>query len=180
MPNLRPFRDVNEHDVVNLFKISGTVPVTKGTMVKIVSGWDNDQEVQLLGSPGASYNNTVTQRYGVQAQIAACNGSGDNAVGVLLYDVRETDENGERLIFNPRKAAQMQCVLSGQAVPFATKGVFLYSGVGGVPTGGAAAYLATDGGITAVGTPFSTLVTKVGTFLGQKDSRGWTLFKLDL
>ena len=94
MPNLRPFRVVDEHDVVNLFKFSGTIPATKGTMVKIVSGWDNDQELQLLGSPGASYNNTVSQRYGVQAQIAACAGSGDAAVGLLLYDVREVDENG--------------------------------------------------------------------------------------
>ena len=35
MPTLRPFRDYDEHDVVNLFKYSGTIPVNKGTVVKI-------------------------------------------------------------------------------------------------------------------------------------------------
>jgi hypothetical protein len=180
MPNLRPFRVVDEHDVVNLFKFSGTLPASKGTMVYIHSGWDADQDLQLLGSPGASFNNTVSQRYGVTARVAACNDSGQAAVGLLLYDVRETDENGEKLIFNPAKAAQMQCVLSGQAVPFATKGIFLYSGVGGTPVAGSPAYLGTDGGITSAGLLYNTTVTKVGSFLGQKDGRGFILFKLDL
>lgn len=180
MPNLRPFRVVDEHDVVNLFKFSGTLPASKGTMVYIHSGWDADQDLQLLGSPGASFNNTVSQRYGVTARVAACNDSGQAAVGLLLYDVRETDENGEKLIFNPTKAAQMQCVLSGQAVPFASKGVFLYSGVGGTPVGGQPAYLGVDGGPHANGVLYNTLNTRVGTFLGAKDSRGWTLLKVDL
>lgn len=47
---------------------------------------------------------------------------------MLLYSVKEEDENGEKLKFNPRKAAEMEVVLSGQAVPVVTKGVFLYSG----------------------------------------------------
>ena len=37
MPTLRPFRDYDEHDVINLFSWSGAVPAYKGTMVKIAS-----------------------------------------------------------------------------------------------------------------------------------------------
>ena len=31
--NLRPFRDYDEHDVVNLFAFSGSYPQTKGNIV---------------------------------------------------------------------------------------------------------------------------------------------------
>ena len=39
MPTLRPFRDYDEHDVINLFSWSGAVPAYKGTMVKIASNF---------------------------------------------------------------------------------------------------------------------------------------------
>ena len=52
----------------------------------------------------------------------------DVPLGMLLYDVREDDENGEKLIFNPRKAAENDYVISGQAVPILTRGIVLYSG----------------------------------------------------
>ena len=35
-----------------------------------------------------------------------------------------TDENGEKLLYNPVKRAELQAVLSGQAVPVATRGIF--------------------------------------------------------
>ena len=40
MPTLLPFRDYDEHDVINLFAWDGAVPATKGTIVKIKGdGW---------------------------------------------------------------------------------------------------------------------------------------------
>lgn len=134
--NLRPFRDYSEHDVVNLYAYSGdSTLVTKGLVVKIQGeGFapdttQNSYDVNArLGSVGASYNNTVSLRYGATPKVASA-ASGDAALGLTLLDVRETDENGEKLIFNPRKAAEMNVVVSGQAVPVLTKGVVLYSGV---------------------------------------------------
>jgi len=73
----------------------------------------------------------------------------------LLNDVREVDENGEKLIFKPRKAAEMQCAVSGQAVPIAIRGVFLYSGIAGDPTAQGVAYATGDGGLST--TASSTL-----------------------
>jgi hypothetical protein len=174
MPNLRPFRDYDEHDVVNLFAYSGSLPVTKGTIVKIVgNGWKNTDELDMLGSPGASYGNTVSERYGVAAKVGTA-GSGEAGLGVLLYDVKETDENGEKLIFNPRKAAEMGVAISGQAVPVATRGVFLYSGVAGTPVAGGAAYW-NGSEISSV-----TGANSIGTFLGAKDSDGNVLVKINL
>ena len=177
MPNLKGIQQFAEVDVVNLFAFSGNFPVEKGTFVKIVSGWNAEQDLQMIGNPGIQVNNTVSQRYGVAAKIAACNGSGDAAVGMLLYKGAEVDENGEKLIYNPRKAVEMEVFLTGQAAPFVTKGVFYYSGVAGAVTPGAAAYLGTDGGLNVSGSSSST-ATKVGKFLGHKDAAGFVLFKL--
>lgn len=173
MPNLRPFRDYDEHDVVNLFSYSGSLPVNKGTIVKIVgNGWKNTDELEMLGSPGASYGNTVSERYGVAAKIGKA-GSGDASLGILLVDVKETDENGEKLIFNPRKAAEMGVAISGQAVPVATRGVFLYSGVAGSPAAGGTAYW-NGSEISSVGG------TTIGKFLGAKDADNNVLVRINL
>jgi hypothetical protein len=98
---------------------------------------------------------------------------------MLLYSVRETDENGEKLIYNPRKAIENNWVISGCGVNIVTKGVFLYSGVGGTVTVGANAYLNSNAEISVTGDSAST-ATKVGKFLGPKDSNGVVLFKLEL
>ena len=79
----------------------------------------------------------------------AVNTDEDNAIGMLLYDVKETDENGEKLIFNPRKAAELQVALSGQAVPVVSKGIFLYKGIDGTPTAGGNAYIGANGILSA-------------------------------
>lgn len=179
MPTLRPFRDYDEKDVINLFAFSGTLPATAGTLVKIQgNGWKSDDEISFLGGVGASYSNTVSERYGVAGKVAATS-SGDNPLGMLLFDVRETDENGELLKFNPRKAAEMNAVLSGQAVPLITKGVFLYSGTvlaSQTPVGGTALYPGVSGEI-ATGV---SQAASIGKALGPKDGNGCVLIKLDI
>ena len=173
MPLLRPFRDYNEKDVINLFAFSGTLPATKGTLVKIQAGFKATDEISMLGNVGQSYPNTVSERYGVAAQVAVA-GTGDSALGMLLFDVRETDENGELLKFNPRKAAEMGAVISGQAVPIVTRGIFRYSGAAGTPTAGGTAYNGANGVISATGTQV------VGKFLGAADADGFVTVKLSL
>jgi hypothetical protein len=176
MPNLKPFRDINEHDVINLYKfISGTA--NKGTFVKILSGFNNeDSNVGItLDASAQTYTNTVSPRWTVKPSVDGCT-SGDLPIGFLLYDVRETDENGERLYYHPRKAAEMQAVVSGQAVPILTRGMVLYSGVAGFVTPGNSVYSAANGELSVSGTSSH----RVGYALGPKDARGWTLIKVDL
>ena len=100
MANLKAFRQYDEHDVVNLFSLTGnsiTVPFNKGTLVAVTGdGWKNDasSDLDMLGNPGQSFTNMVSQRYGVPACVTVA-ATGDNILGVTLYDVKETDENGE-------------------------------------------------------------------------------------
>jgi len=129
---------------------SSTV-VYAGSIVEImgeddgVFGWRNTDNLEMMGDAGAGYNNVVSPRWGLTHRndspnyvsgpsVKLCDGGGhgvggyynDAPLGITLYDVREYDENGEQLKFNPDKAAQLQAVISGQAVPIALKGTFLF------------------------------------------------------
>ena len=188
---LRPFRDYDEHDVLNLFAFGddavalGTTDVVyAGSCVKVLTGWSNSNEVQdMIGNVGAGYNNTVSQRWGVASDVEYTDGGLDEAaLGITLYDVREYDENGEALKFNPRKQDELQAVLTGQAVPIATKGTFLFATgafiEGALVTPGASIYTSGNGQLTiSVGSPVNP---KIGKALGGPDTEGAVLVKLEL
>lgn len=190
---LMPFRDYSEHEVINLFAFGddaaslGTTDVIQaGSVVKVKTGWQNDQETEFIGNVGAGYNNTVSQRYGVTAEVEYTDGGADEAaLGITLYDVREFDENGEALKFNPRKAAELQAVLTGQAVPVCTKGLFL-TATGAWNQGNAAAtplainvdvFATGDGKLTTYGN--KSLQNRIGRTLGGPDADGSVLVKFD-
>lgn len=183
MPNLKPFRQVSESDVINLFAHATATSLNKGTLVKPSVAWlSTDDGLSEAGDPGAAYGNTVSNRYATTAKVATA-GSGDYPLGITLYDIRETDENGEKLIFNPRKAAEMQVVLSGQTVPIASRGLFLYSGAtlaAQTPAVNTKLYCFDGGELTtgAAGTATTNLV-KVGVALGGKDSNNHVLVYLN-
>ena len=113
--DLKPFRSYDDHDVLNLFGYRGILD--RGTLVKPSgSGWiTTETDTAFLGAVGNDYQNTVSHRYGVKTVVVAA-GTGDPVCGMTLYDVKEDDENSEKLVFNPRKADELNSVLSGQAV----------------------------------------------------------------
>lgn len=154
---LKPFRDYSEHDVLNLFAfadqsvtLDSSTVVYAGSIVTIMSeddgvfGWRNTDNLEMIGDAGATYNNVVSDRWGLTSSLVnpnyvfgpgvkLCRGGVDEAgeyanppLGIMLSDVREYDENGELLKFNPQKAAQLQTAISGQAVPIVTRGTFLF------------------------------------------------------
>lgn len=195
MATLRPFRQYSEHDVINMFAYDTTVAasdldtslsltfrgnahVLAGKLVKVKeNGWKNDAE-DLWTSESAgsvSYKNTVSHRYNLVAQVSNSNASDTNILGMLLHDVREADENGELLKFNPRKADEMQVVIKGQAVPVVTKGIFLVRGISTTTTG-ASLYSDANGNLTLVAGAGKV----VGFTLGDTDGNGDTLIKLSL
>lgn len=176
---LRPFRDYSEHEVLNLFAYSGaaessSVILTKGAAVKLSAegftvGPTNssaNQPVELLGNVGAAFPLSQSQRFGVRPKVTLAT-SGD-VLGLTLLDVRELDENGEKLIFNPRKAAEMNVVISGQAVPVLTRGVVLYSGDAiGSATAGQYAVVSGTAGELANTSTLRTNEVAIGRFLGN-------------
>ena len=122
---LLPFRQYDDNDVVNMFAYEGT-DVGAGTVVKVSAANLNDDLIDLvdggsafLTSQGNAYSPLAVNPLRVEAA-----GSGDSALGILIRDVRDTDENGEKLRFYPQKKEELQCVLSGESVPVATQGVF--------------------------------------------------------
>lgn len=182
MPTYKAVQVIDEHDVIPFFTFSGDFPVQRGTFVKIASGFINDQNLDMIGSPGASYANTVNQRWGIKAKVSKCTASGDATIGFLRFDGKETDENGNKLLYNRVKQDENQCFLTGQSSQVVRKGLVYYSGIAGTPTAGGYAYLGTDGGVNTSGNfPLSNpIVTKVGQFFGPKDKDGFALIQVDI
>ena len=180
---IRPFRDYSEHEVLNLYTFSGSLPVNKGTFVKVGgSGWRNsDEPIDMIGTVGQGYNNTVSQRYGLVSKVGLAN-SGDTPIGMILHNMQETDENGELLKFNPRKAIEMGVAISGQAVPVLMRGTVLYSGDTLASEGvvaGAAIYCADNGTLSSVAGD-NPGKAQVGKALGGVDDLGMCLIKIEL
>jgi len=183
---LRPFRDYNEHDVVNLFAYDGQqdangVIAVAGTVVKVTgngfqpvvsssalggTGLLGTVPVDMAGMVGAGFANTVSNRYALTAKVAAAVGTDSAPLGITLLSVQELDENGEKLVFNPRKAAEKGVVVSGQGVPVLTKGIVVYSGseIDSSKNVGAGVYVSAstpgDLSTTAVGNKVGTLLSK--------------------
>lgn len=174
MPSIKPFRDHSPHEVINLFGVNGT-DVSKGTLVKIATGWTTTDNL-ITDNIGRSYANTVSSRYGVTARVIATAATGDTCIGMTLVDVKETDENGEPLRYHPDKLAAMGAVLSGQALPILTRGLVLYSGTHTAPSAGSVAYVSGLGTITTVYNGNQT----VGRFLGANDANGFALLKFSV
>ena len=185
MAKLRPFRDYSEHDVINLYAFDG-VSAQRGDIVKLTAtkGWVNGKDWKLDSSESMlnfALGNVVSERHSLKSRVEHAD-SGDYAVGMLLYDVSETDENGEKLLYNPRKAVEMQTVVSGQAVPVVTDGLFLVNGITN-PTladAGSTAWAIDDGQIAALPVGLEGTARKIGKFMGAVATGGDVLLKLEL
>jgi hypothetical protein len=177
MANLKPFRDYDEHDVINLFAVNSSA-LNKGTVV-VADGNGVDFRNPSILDNLSPYSNTYSAQFNVPWSVSAApSGASGKIVGLLLKDVREVDENGERLMHNPRKAAEMDVIISGQACPILTKGLVLISGIAGEPNFGSGAAVADLGGGNYKVVEYSAKT--VGKFLGPKDNQGFALLKVEL
>jgi hypothetical protein len=178
MANLKPFRDYDEHDVINLFAYSGA-SANKGTVVTVQGNGVNLLDATSLDNL-SPYGNTLSAQYNVPWTVgpAASGASKGAIVGMLMKDVRTVDENGERLIYNPRKAAEMDVIVSGQAAPILTKGIVLVNGIVGTPNFGSGAAVSDAGGGDLKVVAYSSAT--VGKFLGPTGSDGYALLKIEL
>ena len=183
---LRPLRTHSEHEVIPWYSLDAE-SCNKGTFVKSSSNGVvfNDTNytwaggITSAGDVGANYPGVIANRYRVTAQCSvAGTGDANKVLGVLLYDVRATDENGDRLVIRPGKADELQCVVSGQAVPILSRGHLLYY-VTGSATAGDRAYIDGSGEINVNATLTHNAVA-VGKFLGTQNGEGYALIKLEL
>ena len=137
---LYPFRQYSDVDVINMFA-SDTVdanPSTNGNgsagvFVKVSAG---NLDLDPIQYTATDITNTLgksdypflgaAQYPAVPLQFTAAT-AGVPVLGMTLNQTLATDENGERLLYNPVKRAELQAVLTGQAVPVATRGIFTLS-----------------------------------------------------
>lgn len=188
---LLPFRQYNEHFVINLFrlKLEGeTIANFKadnnssgnhdaGLLVKVSdvnwaksepAGYDvaAAEKSVLDGYLGASKSNfphVAANSYPAAQPMFEVADADDKPLGVTLRQTLAFDENGEKLLYYRQKLEDLYGVLPGEVVPVLTKGVITVaaSAVDGALTGDV--FVADGGQFKGTGT------NKVGTVLGVGD-----------
>jgi len=146
---LLPFRDYDEHDVVNIYRSAGqlsdfinlsdsnkrsTPQGDAGVFVKVANGalnpalgdWD---PVDIASNPDSLLGKTdyphVSRNIYPQTalSVTGVGASGDACIGVTLRQTVARDELGENLLYNPIKKDELFGVLPGEAVPVLSKGM---------------------------------------------------------
>lgn len=127
---LLPFRQYDENDVINFYSLD-TETGEAGSVVKVSEANLTNDPVQYVERGDAdSYQTTMGKGLSLYPEVPykvtkmSATGGNEKALGILLRDVRAKDENGENLLYYPQKKEELQCVVSGEAVPIATKGIF--------------------------------------------------------
>ena len=128
---LLPFRQYGEEDVINLYALveaSGDA----GCLAEAVSM--NPSIVDEFVDGGlAPYSKMYSPRIATAAKAQlATSGSDAKVVGVMLYNVREYDDLGRKLILENQRYNELQVVISGQTCPMLRQGMVTVKGFDGV------------------------------------------------
>jgi hypothetical protein len=175
-PNLKPYRDLDNHDVVNLFAATGTP--NAGTFVIAVNlNPDALTQSPLAGDRAGQPSYAYSPRWENPAKVREST-SGEVPLGITLCDVSEYNGYGDRYLHHPKDIAREDIIISGQTVPIATKGIFEINGFSGAPgpMSGAIAHPTLPGQLLVS----NASTGQVGKFLSSSGADGYALFKLNL
>lgn len=172
--NLKPFRDIDEHEVINLFSTL-EANVDKGTFVSIYT-FDPDNH----SGPGATLANVpagaVSTSWDVYAKVSkSANTSG--CIGITLCDVTGSNANVWTLEDQYR---YFDRIPSGKAVPILKRGLVEINGFSGTAFPGAKGSITGTAGqegrliVVAPGT-----AANVGTFLSTTGADGYAIFQVN-
>lgn len=192
-PDLAPYRDYDEHDVINgIYSIApASAPLLKGTFVSILTASGNPNAavtgsgvaqngmfIDNLGSWGGAPGYAFSPRFGIKWNLVKAANSGDVPLGVSLYDCKEFNEYGENLAYRPRTDRDRnEVILPGEGLKILTKGKITTNGFTGVPSPGSGAYV--HSGILVPCPYFQTFPKVVGKFL-EPAVNGFVLFQVEL
>ena len=162
---------VAEDKTVPYYSFDGATAAA-GTFVKVSVGNDdlgvNQYVTRTTANGGWSSHDHALSLYPSNPLKVAATTSTDTglALGFIKYDVRETDENGNKLMFDKQKQDLLQCVLSGQSVPIVTEGEVIFNkrafANDVIPTVGQVLILATGGTVTGVSYASSAADVRAG------------------
>jgi len=134
---LLPFRQYNDHNVINLFAgdfSDGAALATpfingnndNGVFVKVKVGDMTRAPVEYVTNTylgKTDYPYIGRDQYPIVPLTFEPATTGSACLGVTLNQTLTHDENGEKLLYYPQKALEMQAMLTGQAVPILSKGL---------------------------------------------------------
>ena len=127
---LLPFRQYDENDVINFYSFDGETGQA-GSVVTVSAANLSDEPVQYVQRGDSdSFQTTLGKALSMYPEVpykvekTNATGVGVRPLGILLRDIRNKDENGENLLYYPEKKEELQCVVSGEAVPVASRGIF--------------------------------------------------------
>ena len=147
---LLPFRDYDEHEVVNIYALDAGNTVGAGTYVDLSDAdkrstvADNGVFVKVkAGSLGSQRDpmDVTSDKFGGYLgskdyphvgrntypanplTVEAVSASGDGCLGVTLRQTATHDENGEKLQYYPVKKDELYAVLPGETVPVLGRGL---------------------------------------------------------
>lgn len=196
VPNLKPFRDIDEHEVIGLFAhVSGEVP--RGILVKPVStsGGGNTNVKCSPSSPSTPYvaraedrgvdglpKYVYANRHKVNWTVDTATSGTTNPLGLTLDPVSVKNKWGEDYSFYHQNRAEGDFIPSGQAVPILVRGLVKIKGHIGTPDNGSGAAVSTTtpGRVDVVAYNRTTNASLVGKFLSGNDVDGYAILKLEL
>jgi len=148
---LLPFRDYDEHEVVNIYALDAGPAVAggkyvdlsdankrsteadNGVFVKVKAGGLGSQRDPMdvtadkfgayLGSKDYPHVGRNTYPANPLTVTGVSAGSGDACLGVTLRQTATHDENGEKLQYYPVKKDELYAVLPGETVPVLSRGI---------------------------------------------------------
>lgn len=144
---LLPFRQYNEHDVINLFRAGDAIlnEIPTGPEDGVAAPNHNGQHDNgvLVAIQSADFTKEPVE-YGTDAYLGKTDYphigrnqypkatptyevSESQALGITLRQTLTHDENGEKMLYYPQKALELNAVLPGQAVPILTRGIITVS-----------------------------------------------------
>lgn len=193
---LLPFRQYNEHDVVNLYALDKTITdaISPDQVLNGTNGTNDNgvlvkiKSANLQGSNGNSWEPVkyVDNSYLGKTDYPHIGGNAypfaqltiepaadeTNILGVVLNQTLTHDENGEKLLYYRQKALEMQAVLPGEVVPVLTRGMITLAASAFVdpatfPTAGGDVFAAANGKFDSAGT------NRVGKCLATGDRKAF-------
>ena len=192
-PDLKAFRSYSEHNVINGLFTLDTGSGNKGTFVTISQASGNPNVNQTgtgvsantafigsLGDWGLAPAYATSLRHGIQANKVRAANTGEVVLGMLLHDVRETNQYGTNYAYEPAyKKTEDGVVLSGEGVKILTAGLVSTNGFINTPVAGSGAFV-NSGVLVPCVYNKTTFPQLVGKFLEGADADGYALFKIEL
>jgi len=154
MNRLLPKIDRNEHDVIKEFStVENTLDA--GVLVSIASSDPSADELYQTTNSILGSADHVLSPYWVnpnKVQTATSGALRSQVLGITLNEVRDYDEHGRKLLFEPQRKLELNALISGDTVPILRRGYITLSDAAfvGSPTKDSLGIVGSGGCIEAV------------------------------